>query len=77
MIRLSSKLKIIPFPSEGECEGGMLTRKWLQEFAYGIRISPWTYLFSLLSVVIIAFLTLGFLSRRSARTNPAQILKCN
>jgi hypothetical protein len=28
-------------------------------------------------VVIIAFLTLGFLSRRSARENPAHILKCN
>jgi len=52
-----------------------LTRMWLQGFAYGIRISPWTYLFSLISVIIIAFLTLGFLSRRSARTNPASILK--
>jgi putative ABC transport system permease protein len=54
-----------------------LTKIWLQRFAYGIKISPWTYLFSLISVVIIAFLTLGFLSRRSARANPAQILKCN
>ena len=54
-----------------------LTRMWLQGFAYGIRISPWTYLFSLILVVIIAFLTLGFLSRRSARANPAHILKCN
>ena len=54
-----------------------LTKMWLQGFAYGIKISPWTYLFSLISVIIIAFLTLGFLSRRSARANPAQILKCN
>ena len=54
-----------------------LTRMWLQGFAYGIKISPWTYLLSLISVIIIAFLTLGFLSRRSARVNPAQILKYN
>ncbi len=54
-----------------------LTNMWLQRFAYVIRISPWTYLFSLISVIIITFLTLGFLSRRSARTNPAQVLKCN
>jgi len=54
-----------------------LTRMWLQGFAYGIRISPFTYLFSLISVIIIALLTLGFLSRRSASENPAHILKCN
>ena len=54
-----------------------LTKMWLQGFAYGIKISPWTYLFSLISVIIIAFLTLGFLSRRSARANPAEILKYN
>jgi len=54
-----------------------LTTMWLQGFAYGIRISPWTYLFSLLSVILIASLTLGFLSRRSARENPAQVLKYN
>jgi len=54
-----------------------LSNMWLQRFAYGIRISPWTYLFSLISVILIAFLTLGFLSRRSARANPAQILKYN
>jgi putative ABC transport system permease protein len=54
-----------------------LTKVWLQRFAYGIRISPWTYLLSLISMVLIAFLTLGFISRRSARANPAHILKCN
>jgi hypothetical protein len=53
-----------------------LTNRWLQRFAYVIRISPWTYLFSLVSVIIITFLILGLLSRRSARTNPARVLKC-
>ena len=54
-----------------------LTTVWLQRFAYVIRISPWTYLLSLISVMVIAFLTLGLLSRRSAMENPARILKYN
>jgi putative ABC transport system permease protein len=53
------------------------TRMWLQEFAFGVRISPWTYLLSLLAMVSIAFLTIIFLSNRSARENPAQVLKYN
>ena len=53
------------------------TRKWLQGFAFGIEISPLTYLFSLIAVVVIAFLTIGFLSRKSARANPATVLKCD
>jgi hypothetical protein len=52
-----------------------MTSRWLQEFAFGIHISPWTYLFSLLAVLILAFLTIGFLSMRSARANPARVLK--
>jgi hypothetical protein len=53
------------------------TRMWLQEFAFGVRISPWTYLLSLLAMVSIAFLTIIFLSNRSARENPARVLKYN
>lgn len=53
------------------------TRMWLQDFAFGIRISPWTYLLSLLAMVCFAFLTIIFLSNRSARENPAQVLKYN
>lgn len=54
-----------------------VTRIWLQRFAFGIRISPFTYLFSLLAVLIIAFLTIGFLSRKSARADPIEMLKYN
>jgi ABC-type antimicrobial peptide transport system permease subunit len=53
------------------------TRMWLQEFAFGIRISPWTYVLSLMAMVSIAFLTIVFLSNKSARENPAQVLKYN
>jgi len=54
-----------------------ITRTWLQEFAFGIEISPWTYLLSFALVLIIAFLAIGLLSRRSARANPARVLKIN
>jgi putative ABC transport system permease protein len=53
------------------------TRMWLQEFAYGIRISVWTYLISLMAMIGIAFFTILYLSNRSARENPANVLKCN
>jgi len=53
------------------------TQRWLREFAFGIRISPLTYLFALLAVITIAFLTLAFLSQKSARSNPARALKHN
>jgi len=52
-----------------------ITWVWLQRFAFGIKISPMTYLFSLFAVVLVAFLTIGFLSRKSARVNPAGVLK--
>lgn len=54
-----------------------ITRLWLQEFAFGIRISVWTYLLSLTAMMCIAFLTIIYLSRKSARENPAKILKYN
>lgn len=53
------------------------TRMWLRKFAFGVNISPWTYLFSLLAMVGIAFLTIIFISNKSARENPAKVLKYN
>ena len=53
------------------------TRMWLQEFAFGVRISPWTYLLSLAAMISIAFITIIFLSNKSARENPARVLKYN
>jgi len=52
-----------------------VTSVWLQRFAFGIKISVSTYLISLLTVVILAFLTIAFLSHQSARANPANVLK--
>jgi hypothetical protein len=52
-----------------------LTKRWLQEFAFGIRISLWTYLISLTAMVLVALLSIAYVSRRSARANPAKVLK--
>ncbi len=52
-----------------------LTKRWLQQFAYGVKISAFTYGFSLLLVVVITCLTIGFLARRSGQINPVKILK--
>jgi len=51
------------------------TKIWLQEFAFGIVISPWSYLVSLLSMLLIAFLTIGYIAHKSARANPTMVLK--
>ena len=52
-----------------------VTSTWLQAFAFRIRISPLTYILTLTGIICIEFLIIGFHSRRSAMTNPAQILK--
>ena len=52
-----------------------VTSTWLQAFAFRIRISPVTYFLTLAGILFIGFLVIGFQSRRSAMTNPAQILK--
>jgi len=54
-----------------------LTRKWLQEFVFRIEISVLSYLISLILVILIAFITISFLSGRTARINPAAVLKQN
>ena len=54
-----------------------LTRKWLQEFVFRIEISILSYLVTLIAVIVIAFLTIGFLTCRSARINPAEVIKQN
>lgn len=51
------------------------TKIWLQGFAFKIIISPWSYLFSLLSMLMIAFLTIGYISHKSAMSNPTKVLK--
>jgi ABC-type antimicrobial peptide transport system permease subunit len=49
--------------------------KWLQDFAYRIDISVWTFLLAAALTLIIALLTLSWQTIRAARANPVESLK--
>jgi putative ABC transport system permease protein len=49
--------------------------QWLNEFAYRIEISPLTFLLAGLCELVLALLTVGYLSIRAALLNPAKVLR--
>ena len=49
--------------------------QWLQGFAYRISIQPWVFLLAGAIAVVIALLTIGYQSVKSALVNPASSLK--
>ncbi len=49
--------------------------KWLQDFAYRINISFWTFGLAGLLALVIAFLTVAYQSIRAARANPVESLR--
>lgn len=49
--------------------------KWLQGFAYRTSISPLVFAFSLLGLLVITLLTVGYEILKSARTNPVTSLR--
>jgi len=49
--------------------------KWLADFAYHIEMSGWMFAATGLTVVVIAFLSVGFQSVKAALTNPTTALK--
>ncbi|MBD3414279.1 MAG: FtsX-like permease family protein [Candidatus Aminicenantes bacterium] len=53
----------------------VMMNKWLQNFAYRVRISLWTFLVSAVIAVLIAFVTVSFQSLRAARTDPVESLR--
>jgi len=48
---------------------------WLQDFAYRINISPWTFLLSGLAAILIALLTVSFQAIKAATANPVKSLR--
>ncbi len=48
---------------------------WLQNFSYRITINPIVFVITGLSLVLIAWITLGFLTVKTASVNPAETLK--
>jgi putative ABC transport system permease protein len=49
--------------------------KWLQGFAYRITIEWWTFGFTAMAAVVIAYLTIGVQAMRAARANPVKSLR--
>jgi putative ABC transport system permease protein len=52
-----------------------LMNDWLQNFSYRVEINPLVFVASGLLLVVIAWLTLGYLTFQVAKTNPATTLK--
>lgn len=50
-------------------------QNWLQNFSYRITINPVVFVITGLSLVLIAWITLGFLTLKTTRINPAETLK--
>lgn len=53
----------------------LLISQWMQSFAYRASFSIWTYIFSLLIVVIITLLTVSWHSIKAASGNPVDALR--
>ncbi len=49
--------------------------KWLQNFAYRVRIEPWTFLLSAAIALIAAILTVSYQSIKSGVANPVESLR--
>ena len=49
--------------------------KWLEEFAYRIRISPWIFLATGAAALLVAFLTVSYQTIRAAIANPVDSLR--
>jgi putative ABC transport system permease protein len=53
-----------------------LMNKWLQNFAYPIPLSPWYFVIPIISVAVIAWLTVSYHTVKASMTSPAETLKC-
>ncbi|MBN1388902.1 MAG: ABC transporter permease [Bacteroidales bacterium] len=52
----------------------IITNRWLQNFAYSVKISPLTYVLSLLAVVVLTSLIVVLIGVKTIRQNPAEVL---
>jgi len=53
----------------------VLTRNWLENFAYRIEVSLWMYILSAMLALLTAIITVGIQTYRSASQKPVDILK--
>lgn len=52
-----------------------LMNNWLQSFAYRISITPFVFVFTGISVLLITLMTIGFQSIKAAIVNPVKSLR--
>jgi len=52
----------------------IITNRWLQNFAYAVKISPVTYILSLLAVISLTSLIVALIGTITVRQNPAEVL---
>jgi putative ABC transport system permease protein len=52
-----------------------LVKKWLQQYPYKTEISWWIFAIALIITVLIALITIGYQTIKSARTNPSDCLR--
>jgi putative ABC transport system permease protein len=55
--------------------GNFLITEWLQNFAYRIQINGWIFVIPVLSILLIAVLSIGSLTYTAANKNPVDSLK--
>jgi putative ABC transport system permease protein len=48
---------------------------WLQNFAYGVSISPWVFVYTGFGAILVAFATIGYKAVLAALTDPIISLK--
>lgn len=53
----------------------LITRNWLQDFAYSIDLQWWFFVGAGLMALLISWITVGYQTLKAARTNPANTLK--
>ena len=52
-----------------------LMTHWLEDYAYRIHISWWVFVFTGISVLLVALLTLSFQAIKTAMLNPVEALR--
>ena len=52
-----------------------ILEEWLKDFSYRIALSPWMFLVTCLSSLLVALLSVGYLIVRTARANPVESIK--
>jgi len=53
----------------------LLMNRWLQDYAYRITISGWTFVLAGLAALIIAMITVSFQAIKAAISNPVKSLR--